>query len=158
MGLFGFFKRRREQESAVQLPDPAAELGSFAKEEGVVGRQVGDGGPQASIDLQGLGMMDGLAMLSQLGPIIQKAIAEGNVTIEQGPAQTLDLRGTGLREEIVGIMKQHGIDPDGQTAANVDASGYGDMQQQILAALAKHGIDPGASGTSVDLQIKRDDD
>ena len=158
MGIFDVFKRRRERESA--MPQSEA-LGSFARDEGqpVIGQQVGGGDPATSIDLQGFGLTDGLAMLSQLGPMIQKAIAEGNVTIEQGPSQTIDLRGTGIREEIFEIMKQHGIDPEAGTAAkSVDASDYGDMQQQILAALAKHGVDPGASGTSVDLQIKRDDD
>ena len=103
-------------------------------------------------------MADGLAALAQLGPMIQKAIAEGNVQIEHGESQTLDMRGTGLREEIIGIMQQHGIDAEAGTAANVDASAYGDMQQQILAALAKHGIDPGASGTSVNFQIDPKDE
>src|SRR5688572_24241558 len=105
------FKRRRERESAVP---PSEALGSFARDEGqpVIGQQVGGGDPATSIDLQGLGLTDGLAMLSQLGPMIQKAIAEGNVTIEQGPSQTIDLRGSGIREEIFEIMKQHGIDPD----------------------------------------------
>ena len=161
MGLFDFFKRRRERESAVQLEEPSQTLGSFAKSDEVVGKQVGGGAPEASIDLQGLGAMDGLAMLSQLGPMIQKAIAEGNVTIEQGPTQTIDMRGTGLREEILGIMREHGIDPETQTAQNVDAGAYGSMQQQILEALAKRGIDAGASGTSIDVQnfqIKSDDD
>jgi hypothetical protein len=74
------------------------------------------------------------------------------VTIEQGPTQTLDLRGSGLREEIMGIMKQHGIDPAAGTAGqSIDASGYGDMQKQILALLAEHGVDPGASGTTIDV-------
>jgi hypothetical protein len=70
-------------------------------------------------------MAGGLAALSQLGPMIQKAIAEGDVQIEQGGSQTIDMRGTGLREEILGIMEQHGIDPETGTAQNVDANAYG---------------------------------
>ena len=64
------------------------------------------------------------------------------------------MRGTGLREEILGIMEQHGIDPESGTAQNVDANAYGDMQQQILEALARHGIDPGAGGTAVNFQFE----
>ena len=78
--------------------------------------------------------------------------------IAQGEPQVIDMRGSGLREEIMGIMSQHGIDPEAGTASNVDAGAYGDMQQQILAALAKHGIDPGASGTSINFQISNDDE
>ncbi|HEX5956343.1 MAG TPA: hypothetical protein VFY37_10435 [Solirubrobacterales bacterium] len=103
-------------------------------------------------------MAGGLAALSQLGPMIQKAIAEGDVQIEQGGSQTIDMRGTGLRQEILGIMEQHGIDPASGTAQNVDAKAYGDMQQQILEALARHGIDPGASGTAVNFQFESKDE
>ena len=162
MGLFDFFKRRREQESALHLPDSGSEsLGSFTKDEGVVGKQVGGGGEfsTSSVNIQGVaGMAEGLEALSQIGPMIQKAMAEGNVTIEQGPSQTIDMRGSGLREEIMGIMKEHGIDAEAGTADNVQASDYGDMQQQILAALAKHGIDPNASGSTLDLRPKSEDE
>ena len=79
--------------------------------------------------------------------MIQKAITERNVQIVQGPAQTVDLRGTGLREQILGIMQEHGIDPEPGTAAtSVDAGDYGEMQRQILVALSSHGADLGARG------------
>jgi hypothetical protein len=161
MGLSDFLRRRRERESAIPpsaQADSGAALGSFAQAEGqpVVGGQVGGGAPQ--FDAAGLGLGDGLAMLSELGPMIQKAIAEGNVTIEQGESQTIDMRGTGLREEILGIMQQHGIDAESGTAdRSIDASAYGDMQQQLLEALAKHGIDPGASGTTLDFRTDSKD-
>ncbi|MGH2987473.1 MAG: hypothetical protein ACRDLO_12410 [Solirubrobacterales bacterium] len=154
MGLFSFFKDRRAKESAVP---PSQSLGSFANPEGreVVGRQVGAG----SAEIQSIpGTTGGLAALAQLGPMIQRAIAEGNVQIEQGGSQTIDTRGTGLREEILGVMKAHGIDAESGSARNVDAAAYGDMQRQLLAALARHGIDPGASGTSLDFRIESKDD
>ena len=154
MGLFSFFKDHRAKESAVP---PSQTLGSFANPEGhaVVGRQVGAG----SSEIQSVpGMADGLAALTQLGPMIQKAIAEGNVQIEQGRSQTIDMRGTGLREEILGIVQQHGIDAETGTARNVDAGAYGDMQRQLLDALARRGIDPGASGTSLNFQIESKDE
>ena len=122
MGLFDFFKRRRERESAV----PEAELDAI-EQQPVVGQQV-EGAQQ---------LPDGID-LSQLGPMIQSAIEQGNVTIEQGPSQTIDMRGTGLREEILGIMKDHGLDPD--KSDEINAGDYGDMQKQILEALSKHGV------------------
>lgn len=148
MGLFDFFKRRRERESAVQLPswagmDPAAQP--------VVGQQVAGGGEVdlSSAGLQAPGLMESLSALTQLGPALQQAMAEGNVTVTQGPTQTIDMRGSPLGEEIKEIMRQHGIDPDGQgqSGQSFDAADFGDMQQQILAALVKHGVDPTGSNT-----------
>jgi hypothetical protein len=159
VGLSDFFRRRRERESALPpaagADQPAESLGSFASAEGrpVVGQQLGGAQFDPTAFGGDPGLADGLAALSQLGPMIQKAIAEGNVQIEHGGSQTIDMRGTGLREEILGIMQAHGIDAE-SGSASVDASSYGDMQQQLLDALAKHGIDPGASGTSINFQIE----
>jgi hypothetical protein len=149
VGLFDIFKGRRADEDALAQArevEPAAEsqaLGSFAKFDGenVVGQQV-QGAP-ANFGVEGMSAADGLAMLSQLGPMIQQAMATGNVQITQGEPQVLDLRGTGLREEIMGIMSQHGIDPAAGTGENVNAANYGDMQKQILQALANHGVPTG---------------
>jgi hypothetical protein len=55
-------------------------------------------------------------------------------------------------------MNAHGLDPEGQTPGDIDASAYGDMQKQILEALARHGIDPGASGSSINFQISTEDE
>lgn len=146
MGLFDFFKGRRDSEDALaNAREVEAELGSFASPEGqsVVGQQV-PGSPMTGGDVQGLTAADGLALLSQLGPMIQRAMTTGNVQVTQGEPQVLDFRGTGLREEIMGIMSQHGIDPENHTMdANVNAADYGDMQKQILEALAKHGVPTG---------------
>jgi hypothetical protein len=150
----GFFSRRRKRESAIPEASDEPALGSFANPAGqpVVGQQVGGGQP--AVDLDGLGLTDGIAMLAQLGPAIQQAIATGNVQITQGEPQILDMRGSGLREEIMQIMEEHGIDARAGTASqNIDASTYGNMQQQILEALAKHGIDPNASGSPINFQI-----
>jgi hypothetical protein len=154
----GLFSKRRKREAALPSSEQSAEaLGSFANPEGqpVVGQQLGS---VTGIEA-GAGTAEGLAALSALGPMIQQAIAQGNVQIEQGSSQAIDMRGTGLREEILEIMKAHGIDADAGTAAqNVDASAYGDMQQQILAALGRHGIDPGASGSAINFQIQPGDE
>lgn len=167
----GFFSNRRKRESAIpESSDPPA-LGSFASSEGqpVIGQQV-SGGQLGGAELgQVPGMMEGLGALTQLGPMIQQAMAQGNITqkpdgsfeiegqnvqIEQGAAQTIDMRGTELGDEIREIMSQHGIDPGSGVAEGVDANSMTGMQQQILQALAKHGIDPNAAGSSIDFDNK----
>jgi hypothetical protein len=154
MGMFDFFKSRKAKESAVpvstEIEDQTKALGSFASPEGqpVVGTQV-PGTP--GFDVQGLNAADGLAMLSQLGPMIQQAMKTGNVQVTQGQPQVIDMRGTGLREEILGIMGQHGISTDGSGTQGgaVNAGDYGDMQKQIADALEKHGIPTGAESTNM---------
>src|SRR3954447_8670206 len=138
----GFFSRRRKKESAIPEAEAPA-LGSFAQAEGqpVIGEQVG-GGMAGGVNVQGLGAGDAMAMLSQIGPAIQQAIASGNVQITQGQPEVIDMRGSGLREQIMGIMQQHGIDPENPGQSTVDASAYGNMQQQILTALSQHGVNP----------------
>jgi hypothetical protein len=148
VGLFDFFSRRRQRESAVQPPAEGTPLGSFAtgEEQPVVGGQIsGDAGFDEFAQLQGATTgAEALTALSQLGPMIQKAIESKNVQIHVGEPQTIDLRGAvGLGDEIREIMARHGIDAtNGSATGNVDASALGEMQQEILAALAKqHGIE-----------------
>ena len=155
----GFFSRRRKRESAI--PESANEqaLGSFASAEGqpVVGQQVGGGQPSIDVQRHGRGWTASAALM-QLGPMIQQAMASGNVQISQGEPQMIDMRGSELRRR---DLRDHEPARDRPRAApadqNVDASAYGDMQQQILEALAKHGIDPDASGSSVNFQIEPED-
>jgi hypothetical protein len=157
MGLGDLFRRRRERESAIPSSSTDAEtLGSFAKAEGqpVIGQQVSGSGTQFS-GTQGAGMAEGLAALANLGPMIQQAIASGNVQIEQDGAQTIDLRATGLREEILGIMQQNGI--DAEQGVRIDASATPAFQQQILEALSKHGVDLSAAGQGFSVQFDPDD-
>ena len=157
----GFFSWRKKKESAI--PESANEpLGSFAKPDGqsVVGQQVGGGAPQ--FNMPGMDVTDTLSMLTQIGPMIQQAIATGNVQISQGDAQTIDMRGTDLGEQIKGIMAQHGIDPEtGTVNAPGDTNTYVQMQQQILQALSEHGIGQDASGSSItftNVEIEGQDD
>lgn len=137
--MFDFFKSRKAKESAIPSQEVEQAPGSFASPEGqqVVGSQV-PGAP--GFEVSGMSTADGLAVLSQLGPMIQQAMKTGNVQVSQLPPQVIDMRGTGLREEILGIMGQHGISTDGSSGESVNAANYGDMQKQIAAALEKHGI------------------
>ena len=118
----------------------------------MVGSQVG-GGQVAG--LEGLSGVDGLAMLAQLGPMIQKAMVEGNAQVSIGEPRSIDMRGTELGEQIREIMARHGIDAESATASGVDASAYGEMQKEILDALARAGIDHGAAGSDVDFRVDR---
>jgi hypothetical protein len=51
-----------------------------------------------------------------------------------GSSQSIDLRGTGKREEIKEVLREHGIDPDrkGQT---IDASKVPGLPQALLSVL-----------------------
>lgn len=167
MGLGDIFRRRRERESAVQPSATDAEaLGSFASSDGqpVVGQQIGGGAqgfPAMPANLSDLpGMFEGMKALASLGPMIQQAMAQGNlqqnpdgsfeiqagsVDIEQGAPQQIDMRGTELGEEIRSIMRQFGIDPEGgNSPGRIDVSAMPAMQQQILEALGRHGLNPGS--------------
>jgi hypothetical protein len=119
MGLFSFLRRKDEK----AIPEP--------------------GTPEFEAAVAGSAIPD-----SQSVPMGQPgwtSTPEGNVDVRQS-SQTLDLRGTGAREEIEGVLREHGIDPDkeGQT---IDASKKPGLQQAILAALFKGGVDiPNAGG------------
>ena len=64
----------------------------------------------------------------------------GDVTVSQGPPQTLDLTGmAGLRDEMMATLRQHGVDPDSGEA--FDASQVPDLQEELLQILARHGVD-----------------
>jgi hypothetical protein len=68
-----------------------------------------------------------------------------DVDVEQA-SETIDLRDTGAREEVLEVLRQHGIDPDkeGQT---IDASDKPGLTEAILGALFKGGVDiPNAGG------------
>ena len=51
-----------------------------------------------------------------------------------GWSQTLDLRGTGKREEIKEVLREHGIDPD-QKGQTIDASQVPGLREALLKAL-----------------------
>ena len=159
MGVFDIFRRRAERESA--LPPSASVPGSSASagEQPVVGQRVsGLGDP--GFDIQG--GLEALGGLGGLLSIIQQAARQGNlqvssnVDVEGLEPQTVNMQGTGLREEIFEIMRRHGIDPDSGQAQSVDASAMPRMQQEMLEALSRHGLNFGSAGASV--QIRPDAD
>ena len=54
--------------------------------------------------------------------------------VRPGSSETLDLRGSGKRDEIKRVLREHGIDPDreGQT---IDASEVPGLREALLKAL-----------------------
>jgi hypothetical protein len=67
---------------------------------------------------------------------------------EPGSSQTIDLRGTGKREEIQEVLREHGIDPDekGQT---VDASQVPGLREALLKVLFRGVPNSGGIGGGV---------
>jgi hypothetical protein len=119
MGLFGFLRRKDEK----AIPEPgtpefdAAVAGSAIPDaQSVPMGQSGWTNPDSAHEA-----------LEQLGIDPRKA------QVEQS-SQTIDLRGTGAREEVTKVLRKHGIDPDkkGQT---IDASTVPGLTQALLGAL-----------------------
>jgi hypothetical protein len=67
------------------------------------------------------------------------------VTVEN-TSQTVDLRGTGARDKVQEVLREHGIDPDKQ-GQTIDASTVPGLQEAIFSALGESGFQlPQAGG------------
>lgn len=146
MGLFnGFFERRRQRESAIQPgnnlssepPPPAGEV----KPVGQPVEGVGQGpGPL------GMGQDMGVADVFGVLGMIKDAYQSGNIQVSQGSSHVVDLQGDTntdeLREQIMAAMQERGIDPNAtpDQAAQIDASQYAGLQEDLLRVLGEHGI------------------
>jgi Short C-terminal domain len=61
-------------------------------------------------------------------------------------SQTIDLRGTGARDQVLRALREHGIDPD-KKDQTIDASTVPGLQESIFRALGQAGVQiPGAGG------------
>jgi hypothetical protein len=76
---------------------------------------------------------------------------------QPGGSQTLDLRGTGKREEIQEVLRQHGIDPDtkGQT---IDASQVPGLRAALIKALFRGVPNSGGIGGGISTPKKPPED
>lgn len=132
MGLFDFLRGKDER----AIPEP----GTPEFEAAVQGSAIPD---SQSVEMGASGWTSPSSAddaLKQLG------IDAGQAQVQQGGSQTLDLRGTGARENVEEVLREHGIDPDkeGQT---VDASTVPGLQKAIFAALGASGLKiPNAGG------------
>ena len=65
-----------------------------------------------------------------------------------GSSQTVDLRGTGKREEIQEVLRRHGIDPD-QKGQKIDASEVPGLRQALMKALFRGVPNAGGLGDGI---------
>jgi hypothetical protein len=132
MGLFDFLRRKDEQ----AMPEPgspefqaAVEQSAIPDSQSVSMNESGWEKPDSTHDA-----------LKQLG------IDATTVSAESTSSQTIDLRGSGAREQIIEVLRAHGIDPD-QQGQTIDASTVPGLQEAIFTALGQAGVDiPQAGG------------
>ena len=67
---------------------------------------------------------------------------------QPGSSQTVDLRGTGKREEIQEVLREHGIDPD-QKGQTIDASQVPGLRQALMKALFRGVPNSGGIGDGI---------
>ena len=74
---------------------------------------------------------------------------------QPGSAETLDLRGTGKRDEVQQVLREHGIDPEkkGQT---IDASQVPGLREALLRVLFRGVPNSGGIGGGIPQKKKRD--
>ncbi len=72
---------------------------------------------------------------------------------QPGSSQSIDLRGTGKREEIQEVLREHGIDPD-QKGQTIDASQVPGLREALIKALFR-GV-PNSGGIGGGIPKKRD--
>lgn len=139
MGLFDFFKRRRERESAIPADTPESLTRELKGDSGPVGQAFPQAAAQ-SVDLTAATDLAGIMAM------MQQAFQSGDIQVTQGENQVIDLRGSGLRDEIIGALEQHGIDPDAAQGSEINASDRPGLQEQIMQALQDAGVDVGQFG------------
>jgi hypothetical protein len=162
MGLFNFFKSRRDRESAIPQSDADEIVGKFQQDTPVGQPVEGVGTAQPFGQLGGGQAMDMGSMLGMLG-MIKQAYQSGNVQISQGE-HVIDMRGAAngqeLREQIMAAMQQAGLDPEHMPdgTQQVDASQYAGLQQNLLDVLSQHGVDVNAPNASFEVLPDLDGD
>jgi len=141
VGLFDYVKRRRERESAVSPADLAAYTDPVqpSREEpaDVVGRPFRASGVQVNVG----GNLD----LGSLMGMVFEAMRTGSVQVSQAKRQTIDMSGTGLRDQILEALRAAGYDPEAGPQ-QIDATADPALQERVLGALTEHGIDLSAAG------------
>jgi hypothetical protein len=116
MGLRDFFRRRHESERAI--PDPDS--------------------PQFEAEVHG-SALPGSAGAAGVAPDQWKSV-------DMGSSQTIDMRGSGAREEIIEALKKHGVNPDDH-GQQIDASTVPGLREELIEILTKKGLDLGEKGS-----------
>ncbi len=146
MGIFSYFRNRQARESALGSPEEQAAIEQAVAQAQAQSAQLQAEHAQVTHG-EAVGGLAGLGVLfSQL-----QAAQQAGVSVETS-SQMIDLRGSDLREEILGVIAAHGIDAsqDGQT---IDASSAEGLQSDILAVLSRAGIDVNAAAAGMPFAI-----
>jgi hypothetical protein len=132
MGLLDVLRRKDEQ----GMPEPGSPEFQAAVEQSAI-----PDSQSVSMNESGWKEADSTHdALKQLG------IDATTVSAESTSSQTIDLRGSGAREQIIEVLRTHGIDPDEQ-GQTIDASTVPGLQEAIFSALGQAGVDiPRAGG------------
>jgi hypothetical protein len=126
VGLFGFLRKKDER----AIPEP--------------------GSPEFEAAVQGTALPDSKSV--SMG---ESGWSSPDAKVEKS-SQTIDLRGTGAREEIEEALRDSGIDPDkkGQT---IDASSVPGLQEKITGILGKMMPVPNAGGFGGGISAPKQD-
>jgi len=117
VGLFDYFRRRRERESAVGSLEITAEPSARVERLS----SAFDARPEEAADVDPADAV-GLAELGQIGKLIASAAREGNIQVHVGEPQAIDMSGTDLSEEIRDFLSRHyGVEREGAGPEDVDA-------------------------------------
>jgi hypothetical protein len=144
VGLFGFL--RKKDETAIPEPgtpefDAAVQGSALPDSQSVSMGEEGWTSTQGGSTQGGAEEVPDAAHQALAGMGIDPANAQ-----VQGSSKTIDLRGSGVREQIVKVLEAHGIDPDKQ-GQTIDASTVPGLQQAVFAILGQHGVQiPTAGG------------
>lgn len=152
MGLFDFFKGRRNSEDAMASARAGEEVAPeviAAPITGADGEQIG-----APVNPATEFSVPGLQNMGALGPLIQQAIDAGHAQVVQAPPQVMSVGGNPgeARQQILDVLAKHGIDAQpgsGQSIPVYDPN----MMNEIFGVLGQHGLNPtqfqipGAPGT-----------
>jgi len=128
VGPFSYFRDRRARESAASTSELSIDTGPPLDEQ-----------PVATTELNSLGDIG--ALLSQFRQF-QTAADHGSMEVN---GQVIDLRGSGLRQEILDAMEQHGADGT-QQGTPIVVSAIPGFPEEILDALGRYGVDLGELG------------
>jgi hypothetical protein len=125
MGLFSFLRKKDER----AIPEP--------------------GTPEFEAAVQGTALPDAQSVsMGQPGwadPSSADPSPDPSPTHIEGSNQTIDLRGTGAREQIEEALRESGIDPD-QKGQTIDASSVPGLQEKIAGILGPMIGVPNAGG------------
>lgn len=151
MGLFDFFERRQQRESALpsremealdEAPGEPGEAAAGPAPEGGAHPEAGAEAPPINVNL-GSGPVD----VAQIVGMVGRALRTGDLQVSHSESRTIGLEGSGLRAEILEAMRERGIDPSASDGAGVNAADHEGLRERILKALEEHGVDLGEQVT-----------